>query len=373
MSGLVYRPRHSRRSEREDVDGRVERAYGRLAAALVETSSRHPWAVVLLCALLTAGSIYVAATILEIDMDSDRLLSPELRVRQTNLALAEAFPDLQHNLVVMIEADAPADARAAAEELAAKLAADPARYPGVFLPGDAPFYDDFGLYYLDRDELEDLAARMEKAGPMLAALADRPELPILIGSLTHVIGSVDGLSSLGEDGHRILRHFTLAVERFNEGGHAPIPWADLLFEDVGADHESPQLLFVRPVGDLTQLAPVSQALTAIRALSPDLEPRAGLRVRVTGDRAVHTEEMSLVAREAILSACASLLLVTLILFQCLRSLRLVVATVLTLLVGLAWTGGLAGLAVGQLNALTSAFAVLYIALGVDFGIHFVLG
>jgi hopanoid biosynthesis associated RND transporter like protein HpnN len=208
---------------------------------------------------------------------------------------------------------------------------------------------------------------------MLAALADRPELPILIGSLTHVIGSVDGLSSLGEDGHRILRHFTLAVERFNEGGHAPIPWADLLFEDVGADHESPQLLFVRPVGDLTQMEPVLQATTAIRALSRDLEPRPGLRIRVTGDRAVHTEEMSLIAEEAILSACASLFLVTLILLQCLRSLRLLVATVLTLLVGLAWTGGLAGIAVGQLNAITSAFAVLYIALGVDFGIHFVLG
>jgi len=347
--------------------------HGRLAAALVETSSRHPWAVVVLCALLTAGSIYVAATILEIDTDSDRLLSPELRVRQTNLALAKAFPEMQHNLVVMVEADAPADARAAAEDLTTRLAADPARYPGVFLPGDAPFYDDFGLYYLDRDELEDLAARMEKAGPMLAALADRPELPILIGSLTHIIGSVDGLSSLGEDGHRILRHFALAVERFNEGGHAPIPWPDLFFEDVGAEHESPQLLFVRPVGDLTQMAPVLQAMTAIRTLSRELEARPGLRVRVTGDRAVHTEEMSLVAREAILSACASLLLVSLILFQCLRSLRLVAATVLTLLVGLAWTGGLAGLAVGQLNALTSAFAVLYIALGVDFGIHFALG
>jgi hopanoid biosynthesis associated RND transporter like protein HpnN len=49
------------------------------------------------------------------------------------------------------------------------------------------------------------------------------------------------------------------------------------------------------------------------------------------------------------------------------------ATVLTLLVGLTWTAGLAGLAVGELNALTSAFAVVYIGLAVDFGIHFGLG
>jgi hopanoid biosynthesis associated RND transporter like protein HpnN len=355
------------------VDEGFERVFGRLAAALVEACSRHPWVVLLLCSLFTAGSIHVALTILEIDTDADRLLSPELSVRQTNLALAEAFPDLQNNLVVMIEADLPADARAAAEELAVKLAGDPVGFPGVFLPGDAPFYDDFGLYFLERDELEDLAARIEKAGPMLATLTERPELPILIGALTHVIVSVDGLSSLGSDGQRILDHFALAVERFNEGERAPIPWADLLFEDVGAEHENPQLLFVRPVGDLTQMEPVLQAMATIRALSRDIEPRPGLRVRITGDRAVHTEEMSLVVGEAILAGCASLLLVTLILLHCLRSLRLVAATLLTLLIGLAWTAGLAGIAVGQLSALTSAFAVVYIALGVDFGIHFALG
>jgi hopanoid biosynthesis associated RND transporter like protein HpnN len=358
---------------REDVNERFDRALGRLAAVLVEAAGRRPWLVLLLCAVFTAGSVFVAFMILEVDTDSDRLLSPKLRARQTNIALAEAFPDLQNNLVVMIEADAGTDARAAAEDIAEKLRGDPTRFPGVFLPGDAPFYEDFGLYYLDREELEDLAARIEEAGPLLATLADRPELPILIGALTHAVGSVDGLASLGADGERILDHLALAVERFNAGESAPIPWEDLLFEDVGPDPDSPQLLFVRPAGDLAQMEPVQRALDTIRAMPREIEPRPGLRVRVTGDRAVHTEEMSLIAKEVTLSAGASLLLVLLVLLYCLRSLRLVAATLLTLLVGLAWTAGLAGIAVGQLNAITSAFAVLYIALGVDFGIHFALG
>ncbi len=249
----------------------------------------------------------------------------------------------------------------------------PERYPGIFLPGDAPFYEDFGLYYLDRDDLDEVAERVEKAGPLLATLVDRPELPVLLGALTHVVESPEGLSSIGEDGSRILDRAALAVERFNEGGHAPIAWEDLLFEDLGSDHANPQLLFVRPAGDLTQLEPVMEAITAIRAMAPDLAPRPGLRVRVTGDRAVHTEEMSLIIGEAILSICVSLVLVTLILWVCLRSFRLLIATVLTLLVGLTWTAGLAGLAVGHLNALTSAFAVIYIGLAVDFGIHLGLG
>ena len=350
-----------------------ERLFHGVAAALVESSRRRPRLVVGLCALATVASATSAAMILTVDTDADRLLSPTLRVRQTNIALAEAFPELQNNLIVLVEADDADDSRAAAEELSAKLGEDPVRYPGVFLPGEDPFYEDFGLYYLDRDELGELAERIDQAGPLLAALVEQPELPILLGALAHAVESADGLGSLGEDGPQILDRIALRVERFNEGGEATLAWEDLLFEDIGGDPANPQLLFVRPSGDLTELGPVLEAITAIRALGRELEPRPGLRVRVTGDRAVHSEEMSLVIREAALAGGASLVLVTLILFYCLRSARLMLVTVFTLLVGLTWTAGLAGLAVGQLNALTSAFAVVYIGLAVDFGIHFGLG
>lgn len=369
-----FRPDRIRRSRTgvgaRDMNDMFGRFFGGIAAALVETSGAWPRLVVALCALATAGSVYIAVTILEVDMDSDRLLSPEVQVGQTNRALAKAFPELKNNLVVMVEADDPDDARAAAEELSAKLRERPALYPGVFLPGDDPFYEDFGLYFVDRDDLTDLSERIETAGPLLATLVDRPELPVLLGALTHVLESAEGLGSLGADGLRILDRVALAIESFNAGGHAPVAWDELLFEDLGGGEADLQLLFVRPAGDLTQLGPVLEAIDAIRALARELEQHPGLRVRVTGDRAVHSEEMSLVIGEAVLSGCLSLVLVTLILFYCFRSFRLVLATLLTLLAGLTWTAGLAGLAVGQLNALTSAFAVVYIGLAVDFGIHF---
>jgi len=348
-------------------------ATSRVAAALVEASSSYPWLVVSLCSLLTAGALYVTLAVLEIDTDSERILSSELRVRQTNIALAEAFPELQNNLVVMVEAAEPADARAAVEELRAMLAQQPERFPQIFLPGDAPYYDDFGLYYLERSDLEELAERVEDYGPLLATFAERPELPILLGALGHTIQGIEGLAAFGADGRQILDSVSYTVETFNAGRSAPIAWEELLFEDVGAEHTNPQLLFVRPAGDLDEMQPVLEALASIRSISEELEARPGLRVRVTGDRAVHTEEMSLIAREAMLAGAASLGLVTLILLYALQSLRLLLATLLTLLAGLSWTAGFAGLAVGHLNALTSAFAVLYIGLGVDFGIHFAVG
>lgn len=352
---------------------RFEDALGRMAAAMVEAAHRAPRATVALSLLVACASGWAAARWLEVDTDSDRLLASHLPVRQTNLALAEAFPALRDNLVVMIEADDVDDARDAAIALRDRLAAEPERYRELFLPGYGDYYDDFGLYHLEREDLDDLAGRIDNAGELLATLAERTELPVLFGALAHVVGSVEGVDSLGEEGKRILDELTVAFRDFGAGGRAGIDWDDLLFEDVDAGFTNPQLLFVKPVGDLTRIEPVLDAIGRIRAMGADLEPHPGLRVRVTGDRAAHSEEMSLIITEVSVSGAASLLLVTFVLLYCLRSLRLVAATVLTLVVGLAWTAGFAAVVVGQLNALTSAFAVLYIGLGVDFGIHFALG
>jgi uncharacterized protein len=56
----------------------------------------------------------------------------------------------------------------------------------------------------------------------------------------------------------------------------------------------------------------------------------------------------------------------------LRSLALVVATLLTLVTGLILTAGFAAAAIGHLNLISTAFAVLYIGLGVDYALHFCL-
>jgi uncharacterized protein len=56
----------------------------------------------------------------------------------------------------------------------------------------------------------------------------------------------------------------------------------------------------------------------------------------------------------------------------LRSLRLIAPTLLTLAVGLILTACFAALSIGRLNLLSITFAVLFVGLGVDFGIHLVL-
>ncbi len=149
-----------------------------------------------------------------------------------------------------------------------------------------------------------------------------------------------------------------------------------LREGASPEPRSPparQILLAQPALDEDGLAPALDAIAAVRTAAAALPERDGLRVRVTGDLAVLTEEMSEIRDQVLVASLVSVLLVTAVLILTLRSFRLFLATLLLLLVGLVWTAGFAALAVGRLNVLTTAFAVLYIGLGVDFGIHFALG
>jgi hypothetical protein len=79
--------------------------------------------------------------------------------------------------------------------------------------------------------------------------------------------------------------------------------------------------------------------------------------------------MEVLRTQAVAAGIASLVLVAIILALGLRSFRMVISTLATLIVGLIWTAGFTAAAIGHLNLISVCFAVLFIGLGVDFGIH----
>ena len=352
---------------------KLEQRLGRMAGGIVEASRTHPRSTLLVCALVTILAGVAAVTQLSVDTDPDFLTSPDLEFRKTNAALRTAFPQLQNNFVVLVEAESGNDARAAAEELAGLLRGDSEHYSYIYLPGADPFFRDNGFFYLDPAEIEPMAERFERVGPLLAALAEQPRLATLLAAVSAAGASEGGLDSLGSDGGRILTSVAAAVESFNQDELAAVAWDDLLSPAPSVGHRNLQVLFVQPTTDLSDIDAALESLAKVRAAAAAVEARSGLRIQVTGDRAVHTEEMSLLLDEILVAGLLSLALVILILFSALKSFRLLIATVLTLLAGLVWTAGFAGVSVGRLNMLTTTFPVLYIGLGVDFGIHFAMG
>src|SRR5262249_49883901 len=96
----------------------------------------------------------------------------------------------------------------------------------------------------------------------------------------------------------------------------------------------------------------------------------GVKVRLTGSVALSDEEFSTIAEGAALNGAATIILVGLVLWLALKKARIILAVFLNLVCGLALTSAGGLWMVEALNPISVAFAVLFVGLGVDFGIQF---
>ena len=94
-----------------------------------------------------------------------------------------------------------------------------------------------------------------------------------------------------------------------------------------------------------------------------------MRVRLTGSAAIDSEEISSIAKNTTLSGQISTIAIGLLLVLCFRSAGMIISALLTLSAGIVWTTAFAMLAIGSFNMISVAFAVLFIGIGIDFGIH----
>jgi hopanoid biosynthesis associated RND transporter like protein HpnN len=133
-----------------------------------------------------------------------------------------------------------------------------------------------------------------------------------------------------------------------------------------------RFILVQPILDYSALAPGAAASAAIRqvAASLALSQQHGVSVRLTGPVPLADEEFSTLADGAALTGCLTLAAVILLLWIGLRSIRMIVSIMLTLMVGLLLTATFGLAIVGPFNLISVAFAVLFVGLGVDFSIQY---
>ena len=341
-------------------------------------AARWPLAVLAAALALTLCAGYVTVTTIGINTDTTDMLSEELAFRRNNTAVRAAFPQLTDVLSIVVEAGAGDAAGDAAARLARDLGGRPDNFHSVFYAEGDPFFRRNGLLYLSYDELQALADRLARAEPLLATLSRDMSLR----GLAEVLGL-----ALGQDLDPAEQRFLVPVlARLAETARAvanapadgppirPMSWGEILngtAEDAG---ERRRFILAQPVLDYGSLEPAARAIATVRARAKalGLEEDAGVRVRLTGEPVMLQDELRSVKSGLGLVGLASLVLVSIILAAGLRSPRLIFAVLATLIMGLVWTAGFAALVVGELNLISVAFAVLFIGLSVDFGIHFVL-
>ena len=159
-----------------------------------------------------------------------------------------------------------------------------------------------------------------------------------------------------------------ALAKAAAGRPEPLSWQRLLAGPVADLGGRFHFVLVKPVQDYGALEPGAAAAEAIRSIAAGLEfVRAGrAHVRLTGSVALEDEEFSTVAEGAVGGLLGSMLLLAVLLRLAVGGWRLVAPVLLTLVLGLLLTTGFAALAVGTLNLVSIAFAVLFVGIAVDF-------
>jgi hopanoid biosynthesis associated RND transporter like protein HpnN len=334
---------------------------------LVDFSRRHAVTVVVIALLLGAGGVFYAARTLGVTTDTDQLFAATLPWRQRQAAFDKSFPQFHNLLVAVIDAQVPEEADATAAALAERLAADNAHFHNVRRPDSSPYLAREGLLFLDKATLGALLDRTIDAQPFLGQLSADPTARGLFAALSLV---AMGVQQTQAD----LTPYAPALDAFRGAltSDAPMSWENLLAGPVVTQAGRYRFVLVQPTLDYNALQPGGAATDALRKTAQQLEfvKKGQARVRVTGSVALADEEFATVANGMLQGTIGSILLIVVWLFLAVRSWRLIIPIVLTLLLGLTFTVTFAAAAVGTLNLISVAFAILFVGIAVDFAIQF---
>ncbi len=347
----------------------------RIAESVARTarvSSRHAWLVIALFLVGAAFAAGYAARHLSITTDSSKLLSSSLPWRQQEIKLDALFPQRTDLIVAVVDATTAEGAEEAASALAKALEARKDLIRTVTRPDGGPFFAREGLLFRSVADVQNDTAQLIKAEPFLATLAADPSLRGVFGAISQSIDGIHHGKTTLEDIEPAIAAIADAVEGVLQGKHPSFSWRRLISGRPPSASELRRFVDIQPVLDYNSLQPGGQATSAIRATiaSLGLTPEDGVRVRLTGSVPVADDEFATVAQGAALNGAITIMVVLLILWLALKQVRLIAAVLVNLAVGFVFTAAIGLWMVGALNLISVAFAVLFVGLGVDFGIQF---
>jgi len=351
------------------MHGRLDERIGAVASRLTLASARRYHLVVAAAALLTPFLGFYTARHLGVNADMAAMVSNDLPHRILELECDRRFPLLYENLVVVVDAPTPEESAAAARAIAGRMEQDPTRYRDVFYPtGD--FFEQHALLYTDTAELERFVDRLAAVQPYLTSLSADGSLGGLAGMMTRGVSSARDREIPGAELGRMMERFSAAVVAYEQGRPYRASWAEILAGDASVAPRR-HIIVVQPVLDLSQVLAAAEPIRHVRGLVRELglDPTR-IRVRVTGDMALAYDELTTLQTQTVLASLASFVIVAVTMVLAFRSVRLTLVALANMVVGLVWTMTFATVAIGHLNMVSVAFAVLFIGLSDDYGIHF---
>jgi hopanoid biosynthesis associated RND transporter like protein HpnN len=321
---------------------------------VVDFCAYHRWPVIVVGILLmvtTAGFDYERFSI---TTDVEALISQSLPWHQRQLAFANAFP--QNGIAAVISAPTAENAEQATNALAQQLSKRSDLFRTVVQPDSGPFFERNGLLFDTVADVKQSIGGLSKAQFLIAELTSDPTLRGAMKALS--------LAAQGVAGGQ--------VKIVLSGNAASFSWQELVHGQRAQSRQLRHFIAIDPLLDFGALQPGTKATAGIRQAVADLDlgGKFGAKVDLTGQVPMNDDQFSVIRQSALRDTLTALFGVLVILWFALRSWKIIAAVFFSLIVGLAVTAALGLAMVGAFNLISIAFFVLFVGLGVDFGIQF---
>jgi hopanoid biosynthesis associated RND transporter like protein HpnN len=342
-----------------------------IVVSIVRACTRFALGTVLFALILAIAAGFYTARHFKINTDINTLISQNLDWRQRDIKFEEGF-DRERTILAVVDAPTPELTGAARAALEQKLSGDTQHFESVQALGGGEFFEKNGLLFLPVAEVGRLTGQFEAAAPLIEIMAGDPSIRGLTGALeTGLAGIKRGQVKL-DSTERPFNLIAQTVENVLKTGSGTFSWRELVSDKPLTDSDRRAFIEFKPILDYNALEPGKDATDAIRQAARDLNLAGeyGARVRLTGPVPIANEEYATVQDGAIVNGIGTVIVVLVILWMALHSSKIIFAVFLNLFIGLSLTTAVGLMMVGSLNLLSVAFAVLFIGLGVDFGIQY---
>ncbi|USD99541.1 MMPL family transporter [Vibrio sp. SCSIO 43133] len=310
---------------------------------------RFPKLTLFLVLSLTALCAWYGQQHFKMNADLSSLVKQEGQWVENLATLDRTFPDTG-NVVLLITSSSDPQLKQHVDDLSDALANE-ALYKDVFAPSSLSWFEQYSLGFFSDTEFQRL---LETAQDEIAPAAQAARAQ----NINQYFGSLDkqDQASLGP----LLSAIDSKV----------VDWQQLLKTNIELPKAFAITIVAQP--DETVKEPNRAIIETIHRVIESQNLPNDIKVQITGQAALDFDEIADANNSITIAGSASLLGLVLILAIGIRSLRVILACYVTVLVGLVWTFAAGLFVVGSYNTISIVFMVMFIGLAVDFSIHLCL-
>ncbi|OBT13439.1 hypothetical protein A9264_07155 [Vibrio sp. UCD-FRSSP16_10] len=321
-----------------------------------DTIIHFPKFLLLLIVSVTAVAGYYGATQFSINANIENLVKQQGPWHDNLNTVNAMFPETSNVQVVVSSKDIE-QAKRATKKLTHAFEQQPL-FSHVFAPSTLPWFERNALGFVSDSEFQGMKDNLALLLPSIVASRDKQSLSAYLGALNTQLSS----SEFNEQQIQVLIKPLLESLSYQD-----VNWHSLLLPQATVPNG--YVISLNAVPDLRQSEPNKYIMMTVREVISSVGMSADVMVRVTGQTALDFDEIQDANDSIALAGLISLVSLVVILAVGIRSLRIIIASYLAVVVGLIWTLA-AGLAVvGAFNTISIVFMVIFIGLGVDFAIH----